>query len=494
LATGCGTGKTYFASHTLPSQIPDLKPHEILYVTSRSITVDQQSKTDGITKYDRKDPNIIKFWNKSSDNEDEMAERGIIIMTYEKLIKILIEQNTPDHQTLERIKLIVFDECHTLFSDTFIEKIEVIWIWIRDCLYLKEKYLLGMTATPGIVMYNRLKWGVQINRVNKGVIPGYSAKQLLATNMETLPYLITSNILAGKTLIMCPTVKECYRLQKEIPNAAVLVSKNNSAWSSEMITIRDTIVEKETLPETFLAVTDRDSNGRAIKFEKRELQVLIMTSTGREGFNLRPESGIKNIVSCYGDSLYITQLLGRARFNIDMLVVADTYIRDDNLKKDPYLAEQRKAFKGFLYLKSNLKWFNDIAHLVDHGVYGTKRFVLSSDESRFIGYINSKWLAPTDAQRKALDRYKIWKPEDKEEIVKFFQDCQIVLHPQDATFNSVMQTLVDSLGYTVENGQQRFNKEMHRYRLIVSFDEDKITYEKIKKPLDGITELGCMNN
>jgi len=115
---------------------------------------------------------------------------------------------------------------------------------------------------------------------------------------------------------------------------------------------------------------------------------------------------------------------------------------------------------------------------------------IPGDSSRFISYINSNWLAPSDATKEMLDRYKIWKDTDKTEIVSRFVDCKLIpTQPQHITFNKVMFTLQQSLGYTVENGQQRFNKEMHRYRLIVSFDEDKITYEKIKKPLDNLGGL-----
>lgn len=471
------------------SQMSWIKPYEVLFITSRSITAEQQARQEGMSKYKKDDISVVKFWNKDNDDEEQMLERGVQIMTYDKIVHILRERNTPDHQTLERIKIVVLDECHTLFSDTFMDGLDILEVWIRDGLYLGEKFFVGMTATPGIVLHNQQRWGVKINRVNKKVIPGYRAKKLVATNFETIPYLITSNILLGKTIVMCPTVRECFKLQSEIPNAAVLVSQNNDAYTDEMETIRKYIVEHETLPDTFLEARRRDKSGKGVEFEKRELKVLLATSTVREGFNLREESGVRNIISCYGDSLYITQFLGRARYDIDNLVVADTYIRDDNLKKQTYLAEQRKAFKGFLYLKNNLKWFDDIAHLVEHGVYGTKRFVLSSDESRFISYINSNWLAPSDATREMLDRYKIWKDTDKTEIVSRFVDCKLIpTQPQYITFNKVMFTLQQSLGYEIESGQQRFDNERHRYKLIVSFDEERISYVKAIPPVDEAGE------
>jgi hypothetical protein len=462
-----------------------IKPHEMLFVTSRSITVDQQSRQEGVTKYNKNDLAVVRFWNKDSDDEESIAQRGIQIMTYDKIIQIIKQRNSVGHQTLERIKLIVFDECHTLFSDTFIQGMDVLQVWIRDTLYLGEKYLIGMTATPGILFYHEKTWGVPLNKINKNVLKGYTAKHLVCTNIETVPYLIAANHLAGKTLIMCATVDNCFKLQKEIPDSAVLISPHNSRFTPEMESIRQTIVDQETLPDTFLAVTERDDKGKAIAYERRPLNVLIVTSTAREGFNLKLESGIKNIVCCYGDPLHITQVCGRARFDLDTLVVADTYFRGDNLDQDSYLSEQRQAFKGFLYLRNNLKWFDGISHLVDHDVYGTKRFILSSDESRFISYINTKWLVPPTITNSDTDKYKIWRQEDKDEIVSVFKDCKIVNVPEDLiTFHKVMFTLTQSLGYEIESGQQRFGGSFHRYKLIVSYDEDKSNYEKAVKPLD----------
>jgi hypothetical protein len=69
--------------------------------------------------------------------------------------------------------------------------------------------------------------------------------------------------------------------------------------------------------------------------------------------------------------------------------------------------------------------------------------------------------------------------------VSVFKDCKIVNVPEDLiTFHKVMFTLTQSLGYEIESGQQRFGGSFHRYKLIVSYDEDKSNYEKAVKPLD----------
>ena len=87
--------------------------------------------------------------------------------------------------------------------------------------------------------------------------------------------------------------------------------------------IRQHIIKYESFPDNFI-----DDDG-----VEKELNVLIVTSTLREGVNLRKNSGVRNIVSCFSDELHIIQFVGRCRYSIDNLIVADTYINADNINK-----------------------------------------------------------------------------------------------------------------------------------------------------------------
>jgi hypothetical protein len=73
-----------------------------------------------------------------------------------------------------------------------------------------------------------------------------------------------------------------------------------------------------------------------------------------------------------------------------------------------------------------------------------------------------------------------------------FKDCKIVVMQEDRiTFLKVMDTLSKTLGYCVDGGQLPYSQDpqRHRYKLIVSFDEEKVTYEKAVKPLESeVTE------
>ena len=93
-AAGCGTGKTWYIGNKLLRDFPHLKPQEVLFVTSRAMIVDQQIKNTSISKYNPKDIAIVKYWNGVTDTLDEVEHSGIQVMTYDKLIDILISKNT----------------------------------------------------------------------------------------------------------------------------------------------------------------------------------------------------------------------------------------------------------------------------------------------------------------------------------------------------------------------------------------------------------------
>ncbi len=466
ISSGTGTGKTWFIANEFRSQLPHIKSHEILFIASRSLIVEQQAKVEGISKFNANNVVFIKHWNGQEDSTDILESKGIQIMTYDKIINIIIKKNIEGLETLSKVKAVVFDECHTLFSDaSFMSNMEALKVWIRDILYTSKKMIIGLTATPSIVEYYQKEWGVSINRLNKEILINHKVKQLHCTDFDTIPYIVTTK-LDGKTMIMCYSYKQCQKLKEKIPNSTILISKSNKNFTKEMDKIRQYLIDYESLPETFI-----DDDG-----VKKEFNVLIVTSTLREGVNLRENSGVKNIVCCFSDELHITQFVGRARYSIDNLVVADTYINADNIDENSYLTKCRRNFRTFIKNKDNTSWFNSVAHLVNHDIYDVRRFILNYDEKRFINYINSKWLVPKGiSDKEELNKYKIYKDEHKNEIINMVIDCKLLkLYPSKITFNKVMDLMENNLGYVIESQQGIICKKRYTYKLIVDFDEEKI--------------------
>lgn len=450
IAASCGSGKSHFIANKLLSLFPDISPLDILFLTSRAITVDQQStQYDSVEKYDYGSLKLIRYWNKEIDTQEEIADKGIQLMTYDKLIYTLINRNRERLDTLGRIKIVVLDECHTLFSDLFIQNIEVIKVWIRDSINHGEKIFIGMTATPGILHFNKSKWGVSIKQVNKTPIINYKAKRLICTDFKSIPQLINSKKIAGRTIIMCQSVHDCYRLQRSLDNAAVLVSKNNQSFNAGMEAVRRYIVENESLPDTFEC---RDG-------KIKRLDTLICTSTAREGFNLQEGSGVRNAISCFPDEMHITQFAGRCRYSLDSIVVVNKTVLSDNYDKNGYLAKQHANFKRFMEDHDDPSWFNTVSHLTDVSFKEVEYLVTDTDWTKFIEYINQRWLVP--AGETDLERYKIWRDEDKAEIVEA---------AGAPTFASVIKIMRDELGYVIETGRKQIENKRYTYKLIVRRD------------------------
>jgi len=473
ISSGTGTGKTFFIANDFKNQLSDIEPYEILFVASRSLIVEQQSKVEGISKYNINDAIFIKHWNGEQDSTDILKDKGIQIMTYDKIINILAKKNMEGLETLSKVKAVIFDECHTLFSDKFIRDIEMLKVWIRDSLYTGNKIIIGLTATPTIIEYYQNEWGVSINKLNKETLINHKVKQLHCTDFDTIPFIVTTK-LDGKTLIMCYSYKQCKRLKEKIPNSFILISESNKEFTKEMDKVRSYIIDNESLPNTFI-----DDDGI-----KKELNVLITTSTLREGVNLRENSGVKNIVCCFSDELHIIQFVGRARYSIDNLVIADTYINADNMDSNAYLTKCRDSFKKYMRKKDNTSWFDSISHLINHDVYDIKNFTLNQYEKKFINYINSKWLVPKGINNgNELNKYKIYKDEHREEIIKMVINCKMLkLYPSRITFNKVINMMEEDLGYAIESQRGTINKKQYTYKLIIDFDEnykEKMTEEII---------------
>lgn len=468
IAAGCGSGKTYWVINHLLKSFPSVKPYEVAFVTSRAITKDQQARNLGTTKYVGDGGNVLPFWNDESKNDDTLLSgHGIQLMTYDQMIRAIDSPATPGHEVLRNLKIVIFDECHVIFSDKFIERMGRLRLWSREVIYGSRKLFIGLTATPKIVDYYSHVWGVPINKVNKDVVVGYRAKQMICTNIETIPYLISTNRLPGKTIVMCNRYEECVELANNLSNATTMVSKHSPNFTLEMKRIRDHIVQHEELPPTFF-----DDAGY-----ERELEVLIATSTLREGFNLRESSGVRNIICCITDELHITQFVGRCRYNIDNLVIADSFMRNDNRTQSQYLVQSRQQFRNYMKNKSCVSFFSPLQHLVDHDVYKIKKFVLGTDENRFINFMNGKWLVPKGIDVALRQKYFLWRDADKEEIVSLAISCKLIdADKSKISFIGIMKLMQRCLGYVIESGRSVLDGEQHTYKLVVDYDAEQASY------------------
>lgn len=474
LASGCGTGKSYFCANSLLEAFPDVAPDEVLFVTSRSITVDQQTNNENLGKYNRQDIELVRYWNKEVDDYREIADKGIQVMTYDKVIRILRNLNNPSNNTLDRIKIVVLDECHTMFSDTFINGIDLVKVWIHYETRIGQKLFLGLTATPGIVEDLHWGWGVNINYLNKEVLTNYKAKQIsIAKNIYAFMSMMDSGEFPGKTIILCKRVADCELLADTLPNTTYLVSQRNPLYTSTMGEIREHIVAHEELPPTFKKKITR--NGEEVYVEV-PLKILATTSTMREGISLRESSGVRNIACCFHDELNICQYLGRARYDIDNLIIVGNQTGRPSQSWLSYFANQYTLF--YEYIKEgNPEWFSHIAHLTNHSVEEIKHY----DECRLLNlfkqYLDRKWVPPLGTQE--YRPYCIYKPEDKQEMVDKAIDWHLFDTPKrNVTFKKVIEAIPELFGYHVYSNIKKFGGKPVTYKLITERPREEYDFPK----------------
>lgn len=96
---------------------------------------------------------------------------------------------------------------------------------------------------------------------------------------------------------------------------------------------------------------------------------------------------------------------------------------------------------------------------------------------QFINYMNDKWLVPKGVSENDVLPYRIWRQEDKQEIINLAVDCKLFdLVKSKITFLKVVSLLQNSLGYEVEKGRTMIDGAQHTYRLVISFDENSKSY------------------
>ena len=134
-------------------------------------------------------------------------------------------------------------------------------------------------------------------------------------------------------------------------------------------------------------------------------------------------------------------------------------------------------------LSNEQKYINTLDLTFDYNKYNATK-EKSHNYRLFTTYINTKWLIPSGISEEDVEKYKIYKDEDKNEIVQKVMDCQLIDdYPSKINFMRVIRFMTDTLGYTIEDGRFRIENKQYRYKLIVDFDDE---FEQLEKQKGGV--------
>lgn len=124
-------------------------------------------------------------------------------------------------------------------------------------------------------------------------------------------------------------------------------------------------------------------------------------------------------------------------------------------------------------LKTEQQYINKINFDVDYNLVNSSLADVERNIYSFISFINNKWLLPYGLNSKDIEKYKIYKQIDKDEIInKAIYHNLIDLPKSHVTFNRVIRFMIDTLGYVVESGRMKEKNKRYTYKLVVDFDED----------------------
>lgn len=470
---------------------PDVQPQDVLIVTSRSITVDQTAldPTNNVERLDLTNESLLRKWNDATDDEQaDLVTSNIHIATYNKFISLVHRSNDSGGATLGGLKIIVFDECHTLFTDQFITNIASAKTWIRETLGNHLPVLLiGITATPdAFITLNKEQFHFNVNMVLDKPFYRYKIKKMTITDVYGLLDLYRSGGILGKAMVMCQSKEQCSVLNHYIPNSAIIIGSSNEKNSKAdskgenpfrvpyqpyMNDIRRSLAVSSMIPDhvtyhDYLYNTDVTVR----------LQTLITTSTLREGFNLVEDSGVKTIVVIASDEMNLFQFDGRCRYDVDQLIVVRAGRSFGAGQMEKYLTKQETWLDQYLAGESD-KWIRQFEGILENGLasvstYGngilyknaTKQMTELGDRLRLKLFRRraSQYITLPGEEDKVIRDEK-----DKEALVKIAK--QLVLfkgHREDRfTFRTVCSHLKKH-GYEVVTIRRRVNYEQKREYII----------------------------
>lgn len=193
-------------------------------------------------------------------------------------------------------------------------------------------------------------------------------------------------------------------------------------------------------------------------------------------------SGIYQITNIINNKVYIghsTHITFRWHTHLDNLIknIHHNFKLQDDFNTYGLLAFNFKILE-LLEGKENLikreqEYLNKIDFDSNYNIYNSKISVLKHNILDFLEYIESKWVI-SDIH-KDLEKYRIYKKEDRDEILNKAIECNIFnLCKSHITFNRVMKYIENCFGFSIIDKRKRKKQKIqYRYKLIINLDLNK---------------------
>lgn len=380
ITSSCGAGKSYFVLNRLPEMYPDVQPEEILVVTSRAITANQQASDKNATRIYASDP---YSWSVDDAYDFESGEikvpyihgSKVGVTTYASFCRLL----DVDHSYVPSKKILVFDEFHSVFVDTYTEYSR--WLPFVISTMPDRQLVFAMTATPEPIYDFFCNDNILNMVLGKGEeIRKYRAKNMWCTFYDQIPSIVKN--LDGKTLIMCNDSEKCEELSAAIPYSVVLYGRGHRKHTDNMGEILDYIAMSDTVPDGAWIPSGTKLADGAVIAKMFPFKVIISTTVLREGVNIRDYSGIRNVVCCSLNAVDIIQFAGRCRYDIDNLIIAP-------VRRRIYSVENERdsiynSYVDFINTKKENEWSRPIIDAAFSGCCNDVKVVNPSEPQKIM--------------------------------------------------------------------------------------------------------------
>lgn len=333
ITASCGRGKTHYAlsldengllaeinrmnrkNNLLVVDQKDIKPCEMLFLTSRKVIAVQQLKNKNCVKACESDFSYeVKDW--------EYAEReGKILVSTAHYFGELVRKGL----VKKKPKVIVIDELHSIFAETvFAESL------IYTLEYVKDNYgdlvKVGLSATPQFLLDyindDVLKFDIiDLDLGSKYKVDKISCyvKGQASTLLKQLKPRITAN---NKVIYYTMSARECYKLAMDFgKRSAFLISDYNETEIDGVPLVdlmnedgvKKYVIENEKLPD--------------------DIDIIFINSACREGMNIKDEA-VKTVICEAVDMITIEQILGRIRGDLKEFMVVCNFNNAERISKN----------------------------------------------------------------------------------------------------------------------------------------------------------------
>lgn len=369
---GTGLGKTYSFLNNGGEKVFSMKRAldkrynkslKMAFLCSR-----QSAKEQNITQYNATTTDSL-YYVRDDEQGFTIDANRIYCMTYHAFMGML-DRGEIDSDTFD---VIVADECHSLFADTFAEQMGAFINWTINF----KGVIIWITANAGyfVKCYNSFMGYLQHSKnAIKPLYDNESQHLLMRYDTQNIIYSTTSSIewfiipeqhkvgADYKALVYLKSATECYKYYREALARGIRAGFYVSAYCDTELKKEDELDDdvRAYMEERGLAVVkmsevfNRMEDTRARNNSQRikeallkgeafpdDVDIIFTTDALRESINIRAESNVKVILTDDFDEIGVLQKRGRIRGDIEKY-----YIIPNRLGTETGLTKQLQAFEG----------------------------------------------------------------------------------------------------------------------------------------------------